>query len=273
MAFGSSPGVDCLPLSTDPNSFLRDPSTSSIGDCALAQWDDFEVETSAVNAHNEELLAAAKNATNSTSGAEDLSVEAPADSYPAWRLPAIVGLLLIKIAAVLFGDALTKKKTGGGDMAAVAPVWWVEIMCLHGVSFMSVRFAFHSAVYWRPMVARMVEIKEGTVDPLANFDRVPSIKNIVRLYRENFAIDTSGKYSLVLVIISELVEFATQAYNAHQLAKFLDWRYLLIYGNLILGNFVIFGICLILPERFVGTSAMIGVDGLTDAFYIIFGIS
>jgi hypothetical protein len=122
MAFGSSPGVDCLPLSTDPNSFLRDPSTSSIGDCALAQWDDFEVETSAVNAHNEELLAAAKNATNSTSGAEDLSVEAPADSYPAWRLPAIFGLLLIKIAAVLFGDALTKKKTGGGDMAAVAPV-------------------------------------------------------------------------------------------------------------------------------------------------------
>ncbi|GMI53744.1 hypothetical protein TeGR_g12588, partial [Tetraparma gracilis] len=188
MAFGSSPGVDCLPLSADPNSFLRDPSTSSIGDCALAQWDDFGVETAAVNAHNEDLLAAAKNATNATSGTEDLSVEAPADSYPAWRLPAIFGLLLIKIAAVLFGDALTKKKTGGGDMAAVAP-------------------------------------------------------------------------------------FATQAYNAHQLAKFLDWRYLLIYGNLILGNFVIFGICLILPERFIGTSAMIGVDGLTDAFYIIFGIS
>jgi hypothetical protein len=83
----------------------------------------------------------------------------------------------------------------------------------------------------------------------------------LRRYHDNFAIHTAGRYSLLLVIGAEVFEFMVQTANANGLAKYLDWgRFVQVYGNLIFANCLVFGICLLTPERYIPPSALITID-------------
>jgi hypothetical protein len=113
MAFGSTPYVDCLPFSVDdPNTFLRDPSSS--GSCSLATWDEHDADVAAVEAHNTELLF------NATLAVED--ADAPSPEFPWWREFAVPGLPLLMFALIWFGDWFSLKKEKGEVLAAVTPV-------------------------------------------------------------------------------------------------------------------------------------------------------
>jgi hypothetical protein len=121
MSFGSAPNTDCLPLSTDPNSFLRDPSSSpSSGSCALSKYDVYEAEKADVIARNEALLSEARNATPPV--VEPVLVETK--SYPWWRGVAIPTIPLLMFALLWVGDRLSvkKKEAGAENLAAVTPV-------------------------------------------------------------------------------------------------------------------------------------------------------
>jgi hypothetical protein len=62
IATGATPGVDCLLMSTDGASFLRNSSIEA-GVCALRNWDEYELELANVTEQNAALLAAAENAS------------------------------------------------------------------------------------------------------------------------------------------------------------------------------------------------------------------
>ena len=64
-----------------------------------------------------------------------------------------------------------------------------------------------------------------------------------------------------------------QSYNANEVfAKFMDWGTLNAYCTLICANGIVFGVTLLLPERFVSASAMIAIDILIDVAYIVFNV-
>ena len=69
-----------------------------------------------------------------------------------------------------------------------------------------------------------------------------------------------GKYSIVKIIGSEVFEFLVQTNNANNLAKFLDWKYMELYGNVIFANFLVFGVCLLTPDHYVNSTALIVID-------------
>jgi hypothetical protein len=76
-----------------------------------------------------------------------------------------------------------------------------------------------------------------------------------------------------MVLGSEMMEVVVQSANANKIAKFLDWGSLKIYITLIFGNCVLVGICLLAPERFLGTSLVITIDVIVDVLYILFNIN
>ncbi|GMI27667.1 hypothetical protein TeGR_g2832 [Tetraparma gracilis] len=131
---------------------------------------------------------------------------------------------------------------------------------------------FDSVVYWRQLVTKLLDVEFGTRDPLEKLNKVPWLKPLVQGWRENFAIEHAGRYSIVLIVGIELVEFMTQTTNASRLARYLDWDTLGFYVNIIAANSVLFGVCLVVPERFVDESGMVAVDVLIDATYIMFNI-
>jgi hypothetical protein len=85
---------------------------------------------------------------------------------------------------------------------------------------------------------------------------------ILRRYHANLAIHTAGRYSILTVIAAEVFEFMVQTNNANNLAKYLDWRNMQLYGSLIFANFVLFGICILTPDRVIPSSALITIDVL-----------
>ncbi|GMI34892.1 hypothetical protein TeGR_g1821 [Tetraparma gracilis] len=143
-------------------------------------------------------------------------------------------------------------------------------MALHCIAVVAVLHTFDSVVYWRQLVTKLLDVKLGKEDPLEVLNKVPWLKSLVQGWRENFAIEHAGRYSIVLIVCIEVVEFVTQTTNASQLARYLDWETLGFYVNIIAANSVLFGVCLIVPERFVDESGMVAVDVLIDATYIMF---
>jgi hypothetical protein len=65
-----------------------------------------------------------------------------------------------------------------------------------------------------------------------------------------------------VVVAAEVFEFMVQTNNANNLAKYLDWRNMQLYGSLIFANFVLFGICILTPDRYIPSSALITIDVL-----------
>ncbi|GMI24037.1 hypothetical protein TeGR_g11498, partial [Tetraparma gracilis] len=181
-----------------------------------------------------------------------------AASYPLTALAAFIWLS-VAYAKLLEGN--DKKK--GTNLALLA---------LHCIAVVAVLHTFDSVVYWRQLVTKLLDVKLGKEDPLKALNKVPWLKPLVQGWRENFAIEHAGKYSIVLIVCIELVEFVTQTTNASQLARYLDWKTLGFYVNIIAANSVLFGVCLIVPERFVDESGMVAVDVLIDATYILFNI-
>ncbi|GMI41460.1 hypothetical protein TeGR_g5044, partial [Tetraparma gracilis] len=112
MAFGSTPYVDCLPLSVDdPNTFLRGAPPPP-GSCALSTWDEHNAaEVAAVEAHNAELLL---NAT--------LAVDAPLPTFPWWRGALLPALPIVQAVLIFIGRVLAKGTKQKDNMAAVTPV-------------------------------------------------------------------------------------------------------------------------------------------------------
>lgn len=128
------------------------------------------------------------------------------------------------------------------------------------IALVAVLKTFDSVVYWRQLVANLLDTTAGKRDPLKKFDKVPWLKRLVKAWKDDFAIEGGGKYSIVLVVGIELVEFVTQSTSASRLARHLDWKYLGAYVQLIAGNALLFGVCLIVPEQYMSTSGMVAVD-------------
>jgi hypothetical protein len=117
MAFGSTPNVDCLPLSTaanDPNVFLRDPVAPLDGSCSLPVWDAHDADVAAVEAHNDALLR------NATLAAENTT--APLPEWPWWREILLPALPIAQALLIFLGNLRLKGTQEGGNMAAVTPV-------------------------------------------------------------------------------------------------------------------------------------------------------
>ncbi|GMI34434.1 hypothetical protein TeGR_g1892, partial [Tetraparma gracilis] len=136
----------------------------------------------------------------------------------------------------------------------------------------SITHLFNSVVYWRASVTNLVDLQEGTVDPLAALNKFPAAKRLMQWYNDNFAIHTAGRYSFLLIVGAEAFEFMVQTYNANKLAAFLDWTDQKLYVTLIFTNFLVFGLCSLTPERYVSSSVIITFDVLFDAAYIMFNI-
>ncbi|GMI25808.1 hypothetical protein TeGR_g2510 [Tetraparma gracilis] len=324
MAFGSTPYVDCLPLSVDdPNTFLRD--ATSTGSCALPLWDQHGAEVKAVKAHNDALVL---DATNTTAADESVEEEEPPPRFPKWRSPAVVLVPAVMFLLLWVGDRLSVTKETADSLATVTPVLEgvptspppssssspakelnflaffgatgvfvataqiavgvfsmflgfraengdgipaEQIAALYVISLVAVVRVFDTVVYWRTLVSKLLQIKAGKKDPLEMLDKLPRwLKRLVRLWKENFAIESAGKYSFVLVVAVEVVEFFVQTQNASKMARYLDWKVLRVYLDLISANSVLFGVFMILPEQFVSTSGIIAVDVLIDATYIMY---
>ncbi|GMI57835.1 hypothetical protein TeGR_g3637, partial [Tetraparma gracilis] len=124
MSFGATPSEDCLPVSTDPNSFLRNSSSSS-GNCSLSRWDNYGADFDNVTALNDERAAYNEalvlNATNATAAEEIVDESRP--RFPSWREPAIVLIPAIMFVLLWVGDRLSikKKKSDSDNLAAVTP--------------------------------------------------------------------------------------------------------------------------------------------------------
>ncbi|GMI33904.1 hypothetical protein TeGR_g5453, partial [Tetraparma gracilis] len=220
IATGATPGVDCLLISTDGASFLRNSSIEA-GVCALRNWDEYELELANVTEQNAALLAAAENASAVT-----VCEEEEEEVY--------------------------------AENGATIPA--SQVLVLYGIAALSIMNTFKLVVYWRSMVTGIVEIIKGEVDPLSALDKVPTLKKLKKWYNENFNIKTAGLYSILMVILQEVVEFLVQSINADELARFLHWDSLSMYCNLISTNFMVFGLCMILPERFASVSMIITID-------------
>ncbi|GMI33994.1 hypothetical protein TeGR_g2719, partial [Tetraparma gracilis] len=136
----------------------------------------------------------------------------------------------------------------------------IQAACFYAIAVLAVVYWFTSVMLWREVVNNLVDVEEGRVDPLAALDKIPAAKNLMKWYHDRFAIHTGGRYSLVVVISAELFELVVQATNANTLAKYLDWSVMQLYGNVIFVNFLLFGICLMAPERLISSSTMITVD-------------
>ncbi|GMI24835.1 hypothetical protein TeGR_g6113 [Tetraparma gracilis] len=309
MAFGSTPYVDCLPLSVDdPNIFLRDPSSPS-GSCTLSTWDEYDADIAAMEVHNAGLLL---NAT--------LAAEEPLPTHPWWRSVVLSALPLVQALLVFLGRVLAKGKEQEENMAAVldgiqkdssrlaqnlrfrdyfgisgvfvavaltaqtclavilgfraeaAGIPAVQVVCLHGIAVFAASKLINAAVYWRSLVEALFDVQEGHVDPLEAWNKIPAAKRLKKWYNANFAIHTGGKYSLLLIIGAEVFELTVQAANANFMAGSLDWPALSFYGTLISTNCIVFGICMLSDERFVSDSVIITVDVVMDACYIMFNI-
>lgn len=118
MSFGSSPGVDCLLLSTDPSVFVRSATIPADGSCVLDNWDSYDVQHAAAIAHNDGLETEAwENAATAAADAEMFA------TFPTMR-NIVLPLIPILQAVVLFlGRSFAARAgTTPENMAAVAPV-------------------------------------------------------------------------------------------------------------------------------------------------------
>ena len=64
------------------------------------------------------------------------------------------------------------------------------------------------------------------------------------------------------MIAAEVFEFMVQTNNANNQAKYLDWGYMQMYASLIFANFVLFGICILAPDRYIPAATLISIDVL-----------
>jgi hypothetical protein len=170
------------------------------------------------------------------------------------------------VALCLLAQAALAIYLGFKAEAAKNDIPTVQVVCLFCVATQATYYFFNSVVRWRAAVAAQIDIQEGRVDPLAALDNYPTAKRLAEYFNDNFAIHTGGKYSLLLVIGAEVLEFGVQALNANGLAGHLDWNILSQYLTLICTNFVIFGICLLADDRTVTASVMIAIDVLVGEF-------
>jgi hypothetical protein len=87
-------------------------------------------------------------------------------------------------------------------------------------------------------------------------------KRLRKFNHENLSVAAGGKYSIVKIIASEVFEFVVQTSNANNLAKFLDWRIMRLYSNVIFANCLVFGFCLLAPDRYIPAATLISIDVL-----------
>ncbi|GMI52414.1 hypothetical protein TeGR_g2961, partial [Tetraparma gracilis] len=159
-----------------------------------------------------------------------------------------------------------------GFRAEAVGISAVQVVCLHGIAVFAASKLFNSAVYWRSLVEGLFDVQEGNVDPLEAWNKIPAAKRLKKWHNANFAIETGGNYSLLLIIGPEVFELMVQAANANFMAGYLDWPALSFYGTLISTNCILFGVCMLSDERFVSPSVIITVDVIMDASYIMFNI-
>ncbi|GMI41532.1 hypothetical protein TeGR_g12895, partial [Tetraparma gracilis] len=183
--------------------------------------------------------------------------------------PAIVLIPAIMFVLLWVGDrfSIKKKKSDSDNLAAVTPA-----VLFYLVGLLAIFYWFSFVMSWRALVNNLVDVHEGRVDPLAALDKIPVAKKLMKWYHANLAIHTAGRYSILTVIAAEVFEFMVQTNNANNLAKYLDWRYMQMYASLIFANFVLFGLCILTPDRYIPSSALITIDVLIDATYIMFNI-
>jgi hypothetical protein len=81
-------------------------------------------------------------------------------------------------------------------------------------------------------------------------------------YEDNLSVGKNGKYAFLKVVATEVIEFTTQTYSANAMAGYTDWHVLSVYLALLCANSLVFGLCMILPEQFISTSAIITVEVL-----------
>ncbi|GMI27325.1 hypothetical protein TeGR_g10894 [Tetraparma gracilis] len=141
------------------------------------------------------------------------------------------------------------------------------------VGLLAIFYWFSFVMSWRALVNNLVDVHEGRVDPLAALDKIPVAKKLMKWYHDNLAIHTAGRYSILVVVSAEAFEFMVQTANANGLAMHLDWNFMELYANVIFANFLVFGICLLTPDRYIPSSALITIDVLIDATYIMFNIT
>ncbi|GMI32024.1 hypothetical protein TeGR_g5082, partial [Tetraparma gracilis] len=186
------------------------------------------------------------------------------------RFRDIFGISGVFVAVALTAQICLAVILGFRAEAAYIPA--VQVVCLHGIAVFAASKLFNSAVYWRSLVEGLYDVQEGNVDPLEAWNKVPAAKRLKKWHNANFAIDTGGKYSLLLIIGPEVFELMVQATNANRMAGYVDWPALSFYGTLISINCILFGVCMLSDERFVSDSVIITVDVVMDACYVMFNI-
>ncbi|GMI57314.1 hypothetical protein TeGR_g12504, partial [Tetraparma gracilis] len=147
-----------------------------------------------------------------------------------------------------------------GFRAEAAGISDIQVVCLHGIAVFAASKLFNSVVYWRSLVEGLFDVQEGNVDPLEALNKIPAAKRLKKWHNANFAIDTGGKYSILLIIGPEVFELMVQATNANRMAGYVDWPALSVYGTLISINCILFGVCMLSDARIVGESVIITVD-------------
>ncbi|GMH78359.1 hypothetical protein TrLO_g9996 [Triparma laevis f. longispina] len=186
-----------------------------------------------------------------------------------------VSLLALGVLSLFLGYKAERNRTLETD--EIRKVSHLQIMILYGIGELAFFYWFKFVMYWRSTVNALVDIHQGRTNPLQPLNRIPFVgsplRQLMQFYYDNFAIHTSGRFSILLVISAEVFEFAIQSYNANKLASILPWPILSAYLHLIFINFLIFGTCMLSPERFVSSSTIITIDNIIDASYIIFNLS
>lgn len=80
-----------------------------------------------------------------------------------------------------------------------------------------------SVIFYKETVTKIEVELRGLYDPLAALKAFPPVHRLARWYFNNFALNTAGKYSILLVLGSEIFELMVQGSNANALATWLTW--------------------------------------------------
>ncbi|GMI33570.1 hypothetical protein TeGR_g12023, partial [Tetraparma gracilis] len=216
MSFGSSPDADCMLLSDEPLAFLRDLSSSADGDCALFDWDFFNATLTNATAHND-ALEHTERLEQERLVQERLELSAAnaapsASLWDEWRLVIIALHPLVMFVLLYIGDKLSvvkKKSSTSENLAAVTPVL----------------DTFTSPPTAPPSTTQSSNLADslsfnGFYGFTGVFVAVALLATgVLALYHANLAIHTAGKYSILMVLGSEMMEVVVQSDNANKIAK------------------------------------------------------
>jgi Leucine-rich repeat (LRR) protein len=209
------------------------------------------------------------NASDSTVSAFHANLPRVADTHSFVGFFGISGVF-IAVAMLAIGSLAVYL----GLLAEKNDAHSSEVCCLHCIALMSLKYAVDSSIFWRVEVHDLESIARGELDALSSLDNFPHIKKMMMFYNDYFAVPTNGKYSILIVVGSELLEFLVQSHTASTVfAAFLSWELLRPYANLICANWIIFGLSNLAPSRYISASTIITIDVIIDALYVLFNIT